>query len=60
MTDRPTLPRNGCYNRAPLQAQYASRQFGWLIVNKATKDCQYSRTTEDARRDGCVWKQGME
>lgn len=50
------LPRNGCFDRKPLQPEYASRQFGHVIVNTATKDCQYSRTTRDERCDGCVWK----
>jgi hypothetical protein len=76
MTARPPLPRNGCYNRAPL-VETVIVQTGWSdlfrhesgldtrvaymdeIPNPNSKDCQYSRTTEDERCDGCVWKQGM-
>lgn len=52
----PPLPRNGCFDRAPLRDAYDSLQFGHRIVNTATKDCQYSKTTVDTRCDGCTWK----
>lgn len=69
----PTLPRNGCYNRAPLRDSVMA-QDGYhndptaafrnprmvQIPDPMSKDCQYSRTTADERCDGCKWRQALD
>lgn len=67
---------NSCHNREPLQEtvivqegwNYCRDGFGnpvrsavlREIPNPMTKDCQYSKTTADARCAGCKWKQELE
>jgi len=58
---------NGCYNRKAL-ANYNIVQQGWIakgmtriahmvkISDPMSKDCQYSKLTDDMKCEGCKWK----
>lgn len=64
----PGVRRYGCFDRAPL-ADTVTVRAGWRyftdtiriellreIPNPMTRDCQYSKTTDDARCVGCKWR----
>ena len=61
------MKKNACNNRPPLKTSVVV-QDGWYmdgvtrcprmvtIKDQMSKDCQYSKTTQDAGCDGCKWR----
>lgn len=60
----PEKTMNGCHNRPPYRPYYYGRDGYYsegilrfkLVPHKMTKDCQYSKDTDDPRCAGCKWK----
>jgi len=58
---------NGCYNRETLKTTVIVQE-GWImkeftrlpkmirIDDPLSKDCQYSKLTDDKKCEGCKWK----
>jgi hypothetical protein len=63
---RPDRTVNGCFDHPPF-APTLTAQDGWLDEGRVrrlvtipaanTRDCQYSKTTVDAKCFGCKWNQ---
>ncbi len=48
------IKKNGCYNRPPFKnvVEWKGKPFPFTM----SRDCQYSKTTDDVSCEGCVHK----